>query len=35
LEQRLLAFSEGSPLSSVIEQEITSVYRSLNLPVDD
>ncbi|HJN87521.1 MAG TPA: MerR family transcriptional regulator [Dehalococcoidia bacterium] len=35
LEQRLLAFSEGNPLSSVIEQEITSVFRSLNLPVDD
>jgi MerR family transcriptional regulator/heat shock protein HspR len=35
LEQRLLAFAEGSPLSAVIEQEITSVFRSLNLPVDD
>ncbi len=35
LEQRLLAFTEGSPLNSVIEQEITSVFRSLNLPVDD
>ncbi len=35
LEQRLLAFTEGSPVSSVIEQEITNVFRSLNLPVDD
>jgi MerR family transcriptional regulator/heat shock protein HspR len=35
LEQRLLSFAEGSPLSSVIEQEITGVFRSLNLPVDD
>jgi MerR family transcriptional regulator/heat shock protein HspR len=35
LEQRLLTFTEGNPLSSVIEQEITNVFRSLNLPVDD
>jgi MerR family transcriptional regulator/heat shock protein HspR len=35
LEQRLLVLSEGSPFNAVIEQEIASVFRSLNLPVDD
>jgi MerR family transcriptional regulator/heat shock protein HspR len=35
LKQRLTALVEGTPLERLIDEEVASVFLSLNLPVED